>query len=46
MKRKFLNTIYDPIVMFAVKVLAFKLLQKMHPDKCMVGEIVFVVLCA
>ena len=46
-KRGFLiRTINNPIVTFAVKVLASKLLCKMRPDQCTAGAIALADLCA
>ena len=46
-KRGFLiHSINNPIVCFAAKVLASKLLRKMHPDQCTAGAILLAKLCA
>ena len=42
----FIHTINNPTVIFAIKVLASKLLRKVHPDQCTMGAIAFTDLCA
>ena len=41
----FIHTINNPTAIFEVKVLTSKLLRKMRPSQCTVGEIALVELC-